>query len=138
MRAWLLQHETKIRFLFVGGFNTLFGLSAYPLLYWTLTPLGLHYMEVLLVSQAICVPVSFLTNKVWVFRTKGNYLREFVKFASFHMSNLLANLLILPLLVNLLGLNPVIAQTLFVIVVVISAYFWYSRVTFRNRNNARP
>ncbi len=136
IRVWVLRHQTKARFLMVGGFNTMLGLSLFPLLYWILIPCGLHYLEIWFVSQTICICTAFLTNKFWVFRTSGNYKQEFVKFASFHLTILLVNFMALPLLVNLFEINPVIAQTIFALCVIVSSYFWYSQITFKKRQTS--
>lgn len=134
--AWVLQHQTKARFLVVGGFNTMLGLSLFPLLYWILIPRGLHYLEIWFFSQTICIFTAFLTNKFWVFRTSGNYKQEFFKFASFHFTILLVNFMVLPLMVNLFEINPVIVQTLFALCVIVSSYFWYSQITFKKKQTS--
>jgi putative flippase GtrA len=123
-------HGTKIRFLLAGALNTLIGLAAYPTLYFVLTPLKLHYLVVLGITQIACVAFSYLTNKFLVFRTVGNYLRESAKFALFHLSYFLVNLLVLPVLVEIVGMTPVWGQTLFALAVVITSYFWHSNITF--------
>lgn len=124
------QHQTKIRFLLAGVLNTVIGLVGYPTLYFLLTPLHLHYLSILTISQVLCVTFAFLTNKFFVFRTFGNYLREFGKFVTFHLSYFLVNLVVLPSLVELAGMNPVWAQTLFAVLVIVTSYFWHSRITF--------
>jgi len=124
------RHQTKIRYLLAGAFNTAVGLAVYPALYFLALPLKLHYLMILTISQIICVTVAFLTNKLMVFRTSGNYLREFLKFVSFHLSYFLVNLAALPALVELAGMNPVWAQTIFAVLVIITSYFWHSRITF--------
>ena len=123
-------HETKVRFLLAGALNTVFGLAAYPTLFFLLAPLKLHYMAVLGISQVICVAFSYLTNKFLVFRTVGNYLRESGKFVLFHLSYFLLNLIALPLLVEMFGMSPVWGQTLFAVAVIITSYFWHSNITF--------
>lgn len=125
-------HETKLRFLVAGAFNTAFGLAAFPALYFMLSGLTLHYLVILSISQAICVTVAFLTNKYLVFRTSGDHLREYVRFVTFHISYFLINLAALPLLVEFAGMNPVWAQTMFAVLVIVSSYFWHSRITFRS------
>jgi putative flippase GtrA len=119
--AFLREHETKVRFLLVGGLNTVFGLAIYP---------ALHYLSILIVSQIISITFAFFTTKHLVFRTTGGYLCEYGKFATFHLSYLLANLAALPALVELVGMHPVWAQTLFAVLVIITSYFWHSRITF--------
>jgi putative flippase GtrA len=92
--AWTLvrRHETKVRFLLAGALNTVVGLAAYPVLFFLLARLKLHYMVVLGITQVTCVAFSYLTNKFLVFRTVGNYLRESGKFVLFHLSYFLVNL----------------------------------------------
>lgn len=127
-------HQTKLRFLFAGALNTVIGLAIYPILYILTTPLKLHYLLILTFSQLICVTFSFMTNKFLVFRTSGNYLKEFWKFLTFHLFYFLANLAALPTLVELVGINPMWAQTLFAVLIMVSSYFWHSRFTFISFN----
>ena len=128
--AFAIRHQTKVRFLFAGALNTAIGLAVFPILYFSTAPLKLHYLVILVISQILCVAFSYLTNKFLVFRTSGNYLNEFGKFLSFHLFYFLANLAALPALVELWGLDPVWAQTLFAVLVIITSYFWHSRFTF--------
>lgn len=131
--GWRLvgEHETKVRFILAGAFNTGLGLAVFPVLYLALNPLGLHYLAVLTISQLFCVTVAFLTNKFLVFRTSGNYLKEYGRFIMFHLSYFLVNLVALPMLVEIMHMNPIWAQTLFAVLVIVSSYFWHSRITFR-------
>jgi putative flippase GtrA len=126
----LQNHKVKVRFLIAGSFNTFVGLCTYPLLYLLLNPYGLHYLYILAINYAITILVAFSTNKYFVFKTTGNYLKEFTKFISFHLVHFFLNLLILPIMVEIIGMNPVIAQPIFAIVVILSSYFWYKNITF--------
>jgi putative flippase GtrA len=128
--AFAIQHKTKVRFLFAGALNTAIGLAVFPALYLITDPLKLHYLVILIMSQILCVAFSYLTNKFLVFKTSGNYLNEFGKFLSFHMFYFLANLAALPAMVELWGMDPVWAQTLFAVLVIVTSYFWHSRFTF--------
>jgi len=110
------------------------GLAVYPIFYFSLPPLRSHYLTILTISQVLCVTFSFFTTKFIVFQTAGNYMREFGKFGTFHLSIYLFNLAALPLLVELAGMNPVWAQMLFTVLVIVSSYFWHSRITFLSRN----
>ena len=135
LKRYLVQHEVKIRFLFAGLFNTLVGLATFPILYFALSAYELHYLKVLSLSQIVCVCVAFITNKFLVFRTRGNYMAEFIKFISFHLTYFFINLISLPVLVEFLNFNPVTGQVMFAIVVIISSYFWHSKITFTPKNN---
>jgi putative flippase GtrA len=124
------RHQTKIRFLIAGAFNTAVGLAVFPILYFVAAPLKLHYLVILTISQIICISFAFMTSKYLVFRTSGNFLKETGKFLTFHMAYFLVNLAALPTLVELVGMNPVWAQTLFAVLVIVTSYFWHSRITF--------
>lgn len=130
-----VQHKTKVHFVLVGAVNTIFGLAAYPILYFLLTPLHFHYLQVLAVSQVICITFAFVSNKYMVFRTVGNHVQEYIKFLTFHMIYFLINLAVLPLMVEFLSMNPIWAQSFFAVAVIVSSYFWHSRITFTAPKN---
>jgi len=121
-----------LRFLVAGAANTAFGLSIYPLLLWSSDTLQRHYMLALLIAQAVSLCFAFTTYKLGVFRTRGNLLREFASFCSFYLFNYAANWAALPLLVEIAGLPPVIAQLGFTAVLIMGSWFWHNHVTFRS------
>jgi putative flippase GtrA len=127
------RHAQKVRYLLAGGLNTAVGLAAYPILYFLLKPQGLGYRGVLVVSQVFCIAFAYLTNKFLVFKTQGNYVRETLKFAAFHLAYFLLNLAVLSFLVERLQLPPVWAQMGFAVLVIISSYLWHSKITFSTR-----
>ena len=120
-----------LRFLVAGAANTAFGLAIYPLLLWSSDSLHRHYLLALGIAQAVSLCFAFTTYKLGVFRTRGNILREFGTFASFYLFNYAANWAALPLLVELAGLPPVIAQLGFTVLLIIGSWFWHNHVTFR-------
>jgi putative flippase GtrA len=87
-------------------------------------------MVVLAISQILCVTIAFFTNKYFVFRTKGNHLSEYVKFSAFYSAYFAINLMAMPLLVEMAGMSPVKSQVLISIGIIISSYFWHSKITF--------
>lgn len=69
-----------VRYVAVGGFNTVFGYGLFALLNWSLSrvmPYG--YLAATLLSSLIAITVAFLGYKWIVFRTRGNYLREWLR-----------------------------------------------------------
>ena len=124
------EHQVKIRFLLAGALNTAIGLGVFPVLYFLAAPLKFHYLIIFTVSQVICISFAFLSNKFLVFRTEGNFLKESGKFLTFHLGIFTLNLAVLPALVEFAGMNPVWAQTLFAVLIIVTSYFWHSRITF--------
>jgi|TARA_B110000261_G_C12985732_1_gene318278 putative flippase GtrA len=131
----LKSNETKVRFLVTGVLNSSFGLIMFPFFYYFLEEYKLHYLIILTISQFICIIFAYLTNKFLVFKTKGNYASEFLRFITFHISHFSVNLLALPVLVEFFKLEPVIAQIFFAVMVIISSYFWQSKITFRSNDS---
>ncbi len=59
-----------IRFIFVGGLNTAFGLSVYCLMIW----IGLSYIWATLISQVLGVLFNFVTTGTLVFENSDKKL----------------------------------------------------------------
>jgi putative flippase GtrA len=128
----MTRAERPLRFMLAGAANTAFGLAIYPLLLWSVPTLHTHYLIALGIAQAISLCFAFATYKIGVFRTRGNVAREFGAFSSFYLFNYAANWAALPLLVELGGVPPIIAQLGFTAVLILGSWFWHSRVTFRS------
>ena len=126
------RYHIEVKFFLAGVLNTAVGLAAYPLIYFFTYPLNLHYFLILIFSQSLGIIFSFLTNKFLVFQTSGNYLSEIRKFLTIHLIYFFVNLVALPALVELAGMDPVWAQTLFAAVIIMTSYFWHSRITFNS------
>jgi len=124
--------QRPLRYLLAGVANTAFGLAIYPLLLWSVPAFHTHYLVALALAQAISLCFAFTTYKIGVFRTRGNVAREFGAFSSFYLFNYAANWAALPLLVELAGVPPVLAQLGFTALLIVGSWFWHSRVTFRS------
>jgi putative flippase GtrA len=128
----MARGQRPLRFMVAGAANTAFGLAIYPLLLWSVPLLHTHYLIALGIAQAVSLCFAFATYKIGVFRTRGNVAREFGTFSSFYLFNYAANWAALPLLVELGGIPPIVAQLGFTAVLILGSWFWHSRVTFRS------
>lgn len=135
LRDRLVASERPLRFLVAGAINTGFGLAIFPLLLWSSGWLERHYMVALLIAQATSVLFAFMTYRLGVFRAEGQVARQFGLFSSFYLFNYAANWITLPILVEVVGITPIIAQFGFAILLMIGSYFWHSRITFRVRED---
>jgi len=89
-----------LRYLLVGGWNTAFGYFTYAALTWVLSRhVAYGYLYAALFSNLINISVAFLGYKWFVFKTKGNYLREWLRCFVVYGAAALPNLLLLPLVV---------------------------------------
>lgn len=129
LRQYLRKDDRPVRFLIAGAANTAFGIALYPALVWSSTWLQHHYMLALLISQAACICLAYLTYKL-ALRSDSTSAGQVGMFGSFYLLQYLANLAALPFLVEVIGLTPVVAQGGFIVLLVVSSYFWHSRLTF--------
>jgi putative flippase GtrA len=91
------------RYLVVGAVNTLFGYGSFAALTSILNPFVPHsYIIAAGVSGLLNITFSYLTYKWFVFRTKGDYLREWSRCVAVYSSWIILGMLLLPLLVVLI------------------------------------
>lgn len=133
-----------VRYILVGGFNTGFGFGVFALLNWSLRGLGSYsYMYAAVLANFITITVAFLGYKWFVFRTKGNYLLEWIRCFGVYGSSALIGLAGLPILVTLLRphlLNPgraaYIAAAIMTCVTVLFSFIGHKRISFRKSTSS--
>lgn len=130
--TFFARHKPKIMYLLVGGWNTIVWYVVFVSLYRLLQPYNVHYLYVLVISQIFSVTNAYVTNKIFVFETSGNYLREYVRFASYYTTSFIANLVVLPFLVEGLHVNPIIAQGGIIALSTVLGFIWHRRITFKD------
>ena len=134
-----------LRYIVVGSCNTVFGYSTFAGIYYFLhrldIPTGNVYWQVItaqIVSNPINITASYLGYKLFVFKTRGNFLREWLKSVAVYGTGFLPGLLLLPLLVAALlhvphihGSAPYFANALLLGAGAIYSFLAHKHVTFR-------
>lgn len=134
----LWQGSRKLRFLIVGGWNTLFGYLAFYVLY-LLTADRLHYLVIAVIAHFVAVIQSYAMQRRMVFRSAAPIVGEFLRFNASLAGTLLFGLLAMYLLVETVALSPPIAQAIVILTSVILSYVLHSRVSFAPRpDQQRP
>ncbi len=123
------KHKQKIMYLMVGAWNTAFGFASFIFLYYALQSL-LHYSLILIVSYFISITNAYVGYKIFVFKTKGNYLREYLRFYIVYGSVFLLNMALLVFAVELLKVDPLYSQAVILVVTVIISYLGHKYFTF--------
>jgi putative flippase GtrA len=138
-----LAEIQSIRFLVIGGGNTLFGVANTFLvlrLFLLLEPGRPKLMGTIAMAASSIVNIgfSFLTYKWFVFRTKGNYLREYLRSLTIYLPSLALNtFLIAPLSVLLhrwTGYDRgsvYLAMGIILTVTIVFSFFGHKHVSFR-------
>ena len=130
-----------MRYMLVGGFNTVFGYCLYAFLTWWFRGLGSYnYMYAAVLANVIAISVAFLGYKWFVFRTRGNYLAEWIRCFGVYGSSALIGLAGLPILVPILRhvllkpeRAPYIAGAVLMVVTVIFSFFGHKNFSFRQK-----
>ena len=143
-----LAEIESVRFLVIGGFNTLFGIVdsfvmvRVALLIVPSQPKTMGTVAIAL-SSILNIGVSFLTYKWFVFRTKGNYLKEYLRSLLIYLPNLAASTLAVAPVATVLrrwvGHEKTAVYGAIAIIVVagiVFSFFGHKNVTFRQTNGA--
>ena len=127
-----MLNPEKIRYLLVGGLNTLVGYFIGVGMYEVFgNNLGILWVGIL--SNALSITVSFVTYKTLVFRTKGMWLSEYLKSYLVYGGVALIGIFFLWLFVGEMKISIWIAQALIIGVTVVVSYMGHSRFTFSQR-----
>jgi len=99
-----------VRYICVGVFNTIFGYLSFAVVLTLLNvvlPARFLYLTVMLASVLplpLAISVAYLTYKFFVFRTKGNYLGEWLKCFAVYGTGMIPGLVALSALTGFLQL----------------------------------
>lgn len=117
-----------VRYFGVAGSLALFYLAAYALG----LALGWHYFVAILVAQVVAIMVAFPVYRVFVFRSKGPIAIDFVRFLSVWATGAIAGIIVTPLLVELIGIDPLWAQIVAVLLVSVGSFLAHRFFSFRS------
>jgi len=145
--AWIRRLTSHVppeqfgRYLVVGLFNTLFGYGDFALLTAVLDPVVPHsYIPASIIAAPLNITVSYLGYKWFVFKTHGNYLREWSRCLMVYGSAMALGVVLLPLVVFLVRLTtgldrpaPYIAGALLMGFGVIYSFLGHKNFSFRPR-----
>lgn len=123
----------KIRFLLVGGFNATVQYLIYIcfLYFWDEN----KYQAALILSWIISSVSSFITQKVFVFCTKGkliDWVKEYIKCVGVWVISYVINAVILELLVDLAQINPYVAQIIAITCTTVTSYILFKYFAFKH------
>jgi putative flippase GtrA len=120
----------KLRYLIAGGWNTVFGYFAGVALYYRLHEY-LHLVVIAVLGNVIAITMSFLTYKLFVFRTKGHWLAEYLRAYIVYGGSAVVGVGMLWALVDGLAVPFWLAQGMVILITVLVSYLGHARFTFR-------
>lgn len=127
-----LIKDRRIAFVIVGVINTVVGFAWFALFDLSVGRIW-GYMATLLFAHVASVLCAFVLYRRFVFRVRGHVWVDLARFESVYLVALGINALLLPLLVELGGLQPIVAQAVIVFVTTLVSYIGHSRFSFRRK-----
>ncbi|WP_027474721.1 GtrA family protein [Curvibacter gracilis] len=127
-----LWQSQRLRFVVIGLGNTLAGYLLFWGFYSLLVP-TLPYTVVAVMTHVAAVTVSFVCQRVLVFRSQSRWWLEYLRFHLAHLGLFLMALGFLTLLVEKVGWHPLLAQAVVSAAIAASSYVVHTGFTFRQR-----
>ena len=127
--------DDKIRFMIIGFINAV---NSYIIFAIALFLIGKeHYQLCVTLQWTISSVFSYLTQKFFVFCTRGNYIREYLKCCTTWLVSYLLNVVVLELLVRYAIKNVYVSQMLSIMIVSIATYILFKYFAFKVRQDKK-
>lgn len=136
-RAVYARHGEKLRFLAIGVWNTAFSAGVLWLLdryipYDAHSPV--QQEAILILNWVIAVTQNFITFKFLVFRSKGNWLREYARMYVTYAATFVVQSVLILALQAWLGWGLFWSSIPTLLFVTIASYFGHKYFTFKDRH----
>lgn len=123
---WFKTFSDKMRFLLVGGFNTLVSYLLF---------LGFNrifrYETALVLTYLTAINLSIFTMRYYVFAVKGNLAKQYSKALITYGAMIILNYAFLYLVIDIAGQPAWLAQAEYTILSTIGVYIMHKKVNFR-------
>lgn len=120
-----------MRFIVIGSLN-----AAISYLIFVIAVLLLgrgQYQLCVSIQWLLSSVISYLNQKFFVFCTKGNYIKEYLKCCSTWIVSYLLNIIILEIFIRYITNNVYIAQFTALAMVSVMTYFLFKLFAFKNK-----
>lgn len=125
-----ISNSQPLRFLVTGGWNTAFSYISLALLYYFFSK-RMHYMVILVIGAVINITNAYICHKFFVFRTKGNYVREYLRYYVVYSVPMALGFIAFPVCIELFKMNFYVTQALLTVITVLISYFGHKHISFK-------
>ena len=123
-----------VRFIVAGSYNTAFAYVLLAVLYYFFSN-KVHYIFILVFSTIVNITNAYIIHKLFVFKTKGNYLKEYLRYYVVYSVPIGLGFIFFPFCIEILKMNFYIAQALITFITVIISYHGHKHVSFKVRSD---
>jgi putative flippase GtrA len=131
-----LLADERIRYLVCGAVVAVTYLSAFAAFSYGFPRWG--YFLVFALAQALAITVAFPLYRRFVFASTGSWHGDLRRFLSVWGVSLVVSAAGLPLLVELVGVSPVVSQVILVAVVAVGSFLGHRYFSFKHRAATAP
>ena len=124
-----LKEDRRIRYMVAGIINTAIGYVVPIFLYFFLCEL-LPAAAISALAACICISIAFVMYKFFVFRTKGNWAREYARCYIVYGTVYSFCIVAIWVMVDLYDMRFWIAQTIATSCIVVVSYIGHEKFTF--------
>lgn len=134
-----LVRDRRVAFLLVGGLNTVIGGLWFLLFDYLIGPRwgGFGHYPALALTYVASILCAFVLYRRFVFRVRGNVVRDLARFSTVYISAFAINLVLLALLVHGLSWHPFLSQCLITFVTTVLSWFGHHHFSFK-RSEPEP
>lgn len=130
MDIWFKLNQ-KIRFLIIGGINAGISYLIYALICFMFG--SEIYQIALIIAWVLSSVTSFCLQKYLVFRSSGNYIKEYLKCCGSWFFTYMVNALLLESLVSVFNVNIFLAQLISTFIAAIVTYILFKFMVFKQK-----
>ncbi|HAS72761.1 MAG TPA: GtrA family protein [Clostridiales bacterium UBA8960] len=114
----------------VTGF-TAFGIE-YALYVFLLKVLGWHYVLSSVIVYALVFWFSFIINRIWSFKSKGDMRKQVIQYGLLFFFNLVvANVILMTFFIDIVGISPLVSPFLKMACVVCWNFLIYKTIIYK-------
>jgi len=124
-----------LRYLIVGGWNTVFGMGVYAALY-RLLGTHVHYLVLLIPSNVLAITNAYICYKLFVFKTRGHIFREYFRCYVVYGGMMALGAVLMFALVDGAHMPPVLANCFCIAVTTVVSYFAHRSFSFVQPDHA--
>lgn len=125
-----LKIAKSSRYLIVGAINTVFGFGINTILYYGFNAFA-PTLVILIVANIVSITFSFVTYKLLVFKTKGNWISEYLKCYVVYGASSVIGIGATWVVVDYLHVPFLVTQLIFFLMSAAFSYFAHDRFTFK-------
>ena len=135
---------TLVRYLAVGACNTIFGYGCFAVFTFLLTPLlSYGYVAASILANLVSITFAFFGYKWFVFKTKGNYLKEWIRCLGVYAGGMILSAAALPFVVGIIRRQPghdrsapYIAGAIVLVFSTAFSFFGHRHISFAESNRS--